>query len=262
MNDGVEDTQATVIHKVVASDVAFIQFSSGSTGRPKGVILTHDNLMVNTRAINQGFDTQPSDSFFNWLPLTHSFGLISFHLTPVVAGIQHYLMPTSLFIRCPTLWMKKISEYHANMTCSPNFGYKYFLSRFDSEASVGLDLSSVKIIVNGSEPISAELVDEFYNRMEQYGLKRTTMIMSYGMTEATVGISSGRYNFSPIYLDRYRVKVGEPIVEVPKERREAIAFVDEGVAFQGCQIRICDDEDRILGERIVGHIQINGRNVI
>lgn len=51
-------------------------------------------------------------------PLTHDTGLIGFHLTPLAKGWNHYIMPTGLFMRNPSLWLRKVSDYKITFTPS------------------------------------------------------------------------------------------------------------------------------------------------
>ncbi|MBJ8192119.1 AMP-binding protein, partial [Bacillus cereus] len=101
------------------------------------------------------------DSFLQWMPLTHDMGLIYNHITPLVAGVNQYIMPTSLFIRQPALWIKKANEHQVSIISSPNFGYKYFMQFFKPEKAMNWDLSKIRAIINGAEPISPELCDAF-----------------------------------------------------------------------------------------------------
>lgn len=253
--------QSGMVQEVSAQEIAFIQFSSGSTGDPKGVMLTHENLIANTSAINSSLHTEHNDAFLSWMPLTHDMGLIAYHLTPVLAGVNHYLMPTSLFIRRPTLWIKKTNDHRATIISSPNFGYKYFLSKFKPKVADGWDLSHVKVILNGAEPISIKLCHQFLSQLGKYGLKPDTMYMGYGLAEASVAVSIGKYEYNPIHLDRHHLNVGEPIKEVEENSKDCLSFVDEGVAVNDCFFRVCDDEGLEVADRVVGHIQIKGKNV-
>ena len=70
---------------------------------------------------------------------------------------NQYQMPTALFIRRPNLWIYKISEHRITTSVCPNFGYQYLLSSFKADKNIKLDLSSVEIILNGAEPINAQL---------------------------------------------------------------------------------------------------------
>ena len=126
--DEVSDVSVPGIeHRATPDDVAFIQFSSGSTSEPKGVILTHRNLTTNIDAIAKGVRARDDDASLSWMPLTHDMGLIGFHLTPLFEGVDHWLMPTALFVRRPGLWLAKTSEHRVSVTCSPNFGYMHYL---------------------------------------------------------------------------------------------------------------------------------------
>lgn len=251
------------IHQGSSRSIAFIQFSSGSTGNPKGVIVTHENVYSNTRAINNRFGTRDDDSFLSWMPLTHDMGLIAFHITPLIKGVNQYIMPTSVFIRRPTLWFKKINDHNITITSSPNFGYKYFLKMFKPEIAADWELSRLRIIVNGAEPISSELCNEFLDKMAPYGLQRTSIRPAYGLAEATVAVSltDGDTEFAPIHLDRSLLNIGQEIAISERSAEHTLTFVEVGHAVDDCAIRICDDHDRILPDKIIGHIQIQGKNV-
>ncbi|MCR8643271.1 aminotransferase class III-fold pyridoxal phosphate-dependent enzyme [Paenibacillus sp. N1-5-1-14] len=249
------------VYEADPEHIAFIQFSSGSTGDPKGVTLTHTNLVANTRGINERFEVESEDRYLSWMPLTHDMGLIAYHLGPIVAGVTQFLMPTTLFIRRPILWLKKTNEHRATNIASPNFGYKYFLSKFTAKYAEGWDLSHVKVISNGAEPINVHLVKEFFDCMAPYGLQRNTMFMGYGLAEASVCVAVGRYEGNQVYLNRHYLNVGEFIREVEADHADCLAFVDEGMAVNECQFRICNDEEQEVAAHIVGHIQIQGANV-
>lgn len=245
-------------------DIAFIQFSSGSTGDPKGVILTHENVLTNLEGI---VDADPcrfeNDQFFSWMPLTHDLGLIGFHLVPLAAKINHYLMPTNMFIRSPFVWLKKAQQYQATILSSPNFGYKYFLDRFKQEDKEGLDLSCIRKIVNGAEPISYDLSKQFLETLQPYDLKQDVMVPSYGMAEASVGITFpvGHSGLFPIYVDRSSLTGNSYINEFSFPNRKTAVFVNLGKAIKGTMVRICDEDGYDLGQNKIGKVQIKGKNV-
>ncbi|NLD48408.1 MAG: AMP-binding protein [Clostridiaceae bacterium] len=252
-----------MICSVKPEDIAFVQFSSGSTGEPKGVVLTHGNLLTNIYAIIKGCYYGESDATLSWMPLTHDMGLIGFHLGPLTAGTNQYIMPTSLFIRRPALWVEKLSSHKATVTSSPNFGYKYFLTLYKPETARDWDLSHVKLIFNGAEPISYDLCKEFLNTMSIYGLKENTMFNVYGLAEASLAVSfpTPGEGFSHVDVDRTDLSVGKKVSEHYCDGENNVRLVDLGNSVENCFIRICDDNDGELPENIVGHIQIKGRNV-
>ncbi|MFD2671575.1 amino acid adenylation domain-containing protein [Marinicrinis sediminis] len=251
------------LHQPQPDDIAFIQFSSGSTGDPKGVVLTHANLISNTLAIAASTEMTDNDSFLSWMPLTHDMGLIACHLTPLVLGIDQAIMPTSLFIRQPVLWMKKASEHRSTILSSPNFGYKYFLSFFKEQKARNWDLDAIRVIYNGAEPISTEICDAFLQKLAPYGLKRTAMLTVYGLAEASVGVAIPKpdQDFVTLYVDRTQLSVGEQIREVQPDHPDCLSFVVVGPAIPDCEVRICNDEEDGLADNCIGHIHIKGKNV-
>lgn len=69
----------------VPNDVAQIIYTSGSTGRPKGVVLTHANLVANTRSILEYLQLTADDSVMAVLPFVYAYGN-SVMLTHLFAG--------------------------------------------------------------------------------------------------------------------------------------------------------------------------------
>lgn len=245
-------------------EIAFIQFSSGSTGEPKGVILNHENLLTNIFAMITAWKITSKDSMLGWIPLTHDLGLIAFHLTGVLSGINQYIMPTSLFIRNPTIWMKKASQYKVTQLYSPNFGYQYFLLFYKRDIDRDWDLSYVRYIINGAEPINTKLCDEFLINMGRHKMKKNVMVPAYGLAEGTVAVACSPVgeNYGQCYIDRSSLIIGQKIKYLAnQEDFRAVSFVDLGYAFEDVSIRICDEENIVLGEDYIGNIQIKGKSV-
>ncbi len=251
------------VYEAAAEDMAFIQYSSGSTSDPKGVCLSHSNLTSNIRAIVEGTEWNADDRSLSWMPLTHDMGLIGFHLSVLAAGMEHAIMDTGLFVRRPLLWMSKACEYRATQLCSPNFGYKHFLRMFHHKDPGDLELSAIRLILNGAEPISWDLCEEFLAAMAPFGLKRTAMLPVYGLAEATVAVTipTPGQEYDRIIVDRHDLRVGEPYKSLNEDDTDAVSFVKVGHAIRDCEIRIVDDEDNVLDNELVGHIQVRGTNV-
>ena len=251
------------VYSATPDDIAFIQYSSGSTSDPKGVVLTHRNLCVNIRAIVEGADWRDDDQALSWMPLTHDMGLIGYHLSVLAAGMNHAVMDTNVFVRRPLLWMSKASELRATQLCSPNFGYKHFLKLFVRKGLPDVDLSSVKRILNGAEPISWDLCEEFLTALEPHGLKRNTMLPVYGLAEATVGVSFSEPGpeYERVVMDRHSLQIGETFRSVDESNPAAVSFVTVGKAIRDVGIRITDDNDKDLEPGHIGHILLHGDSV-
>ena len=263
VDEDIDGASAGEVFDPTAEDTAFIQYSSGSTSEPKGVCLTHYNLTTNIRAIVEGTEWNSADQALSWMPLTHDMGLIGFHLSVLAAGMNHAVMDTSVFVRRPLFWMSKASELGATQLCSPNFGYKHFLKLFQRKGLDNLDLSAVRLIQNGAEPISWDLCEEFLNALAPFGLKRTTMSPVYGLAEATVAVTlpmPGR-EYERIIVDRHNLRVGAPCATLQAGDADAVSFIKVGTAVRDCAIRITDDEDKVLEDGLIGNIQVKGASV-
>lgn len=244
-------------------DIAFIQFSSGSTSDPKGVVLTHANLIANIDGATQAAGFNADDVSLSWMPLTHDMGLIGFHLVMFANRVHTHLMPTDLFVRRPLLWLQFASQVRASILCSPNFGYRHYLKVLGERTPGDLDLSAVRLIFNGAEPISVPLCEEFLARLAPARLARTSMFTVYGLAEASLAVS-----FPPVgrplcvgRFNRHQLNIGQPVAADPASAADVLELAGVGRAIPHCELRIAGDDDAALPAGHVGHIHIRGANV-
>ncbi len=249
--------------KTSSDDLAFIQYSSGSTGDPKGVMLTHRNLTTNIASIIEGAGYTDRDSVISWMPLSHDMGLIGFHLTLLAAGVSHAIMRTELFARRPLLWLELASRRRCTVLCSPNFGFQHYLRQYAHRPPEGLDLSSIRLIFNGAEPISAEVCRRFMRTMAPHGLKANSMFAVYGLAEATLAVA-----FAPrgvpmetVVVDPTRLRIGETVSQEAVHGGRVTELVKVGPPLPGIGLRIVDEHGAMLGDRVMGLVLMKGDNV-
>jgi acyl-CoA synthetase (AMP-forming)/AMP-acid ligase II len=253
-------------HEVSLDDLAFIQFSSGSTGDPKGIMLTHRNISINLRAIIKGLDIQPRDPIGNWMPLYHDMGLIGYHLTPLRGPSNQYHILTTDYIKNPALWPEMMSRCKITITGCPNFGQE-LLIRYLKRRPEGhsWDLSHLKALLNGAEPISVKVMTEFNQALKPYGFKEEAMMPVYGMAEATLAISftplmepSVVTTFDSTEMDRNQKAVK---LNPGSSGKHGRTITGVGVALQDIEIRITDHNDEPIVDANVGHIQVKGGSI-
>jgi acyl-CoA synthetase (AMP-forming)/AMP-acid ligase II/acyl carrier protein len=262
--DNLDDiSKAGSVYRAQPGDIAFIQFSSGSTSEPKGVVLTHANIIANARGVTEATGFTEDDVSLSWMPLTHDMGLIGMHIFMFANRMQINLMQTDLFIRRPLLWLQLASRKRATVLCSPNFGYKHYLKVLGDRSVDGLDLSAVRLLFNGAEPISPELCDEFLTRLEPARLARTAMFPVYGLAEASLAMTFppvGR-PYNAVSFRRETLGVGNAAQTVAKSDKDAVELMGVGRAIPYCQVQIAGDDDAPLPDGRVGNVLIRGENV-
>ena len=251
------------LYRPAPEDLAFIQFSSGSTSEPKGVMLTHGNLIANTQGATAVGKYNDQDVTLSWMPLTHDMGLIGFYLIQFANRVHINLMPTELFVRRPLLWLQVAAKKRVTLTCSPNFGYRHFLKVLGDRRLEGVDLSSIRQIYNGAEPISVDLCNEFMSALAYTGLKHQAMYPVYGLAEASLAVAFPEpgLDYRWIRVNRHKLGVGAQVDVNPADSRDALELVCVGRVVPNTELRIADDERGALPDGRVGHILIRGPNV-
>ena len=251
------------LYRPAPDDLAFIQFSSGSTAEPKGVMLTHGNLIANTQGSTAVDKFNDQDVTLSWMPLTHDMGLIGFYLMQFANRVHIHLMPTELFVRRPLLWLQVASKKRVTITCSPNFGYRHFLKVLGGRRLEGVDLSAIRLIYNGAEPISVELCNQFMSTLAYTGLKRQAMYPVYGLAEGSLAVTlpepGSDYRWARV--DRHKLKVGARIELNPSNARDTLELMCVGRVVPNTEVRIATAARDALPEGFVGHILIRGASV-
>lgn len=259
-----ESEQMEEIQRTEPDELVFLQFSSGSTGIPKGVKLTNRNIIVNMLALAHGLGTTEDDIAFTWLPHTHDMGIFAQHLTPIIGGCSIVKFSPSTFVRSPYLFLKKISDHRGTWFCCPNFGFEWMVKKVPDSKLDTLDLSCLRLSLNGAEPISTSVMKRFIDKFSACGFKNTMMFPAYGMAEATVAVSLSEIGALPRVERISRTKMAEESLASPCEEgneRDIVEFVHEGYAVEDMSIRIADEEGNTLDENVIGEIQIKGPSV-
>ena len=145
--------------------LGLMQYTSGCTGDPKGVMLTHWGLLENMRSMGHAMEASSTDMFVSWLPLYHDMGLIGAWLGCCYFGARLYVMSPISFLVRPATWLWTMHKYRATFSGGPNFAFELCASRIPTKDLQGLDLSALRFIVNGAEPISPQTLRQFHRAL-------------------------------------------------------------------------------------------------
>ena len=235
-------------------ELALLQYTSGSTHEPRGVAIKHVNIIANAFAL---IDHVPIGA--TWLPQFHDMGLIGHYIFPIIMGGSSHGIAPSDFIRCPEVWLRMISEHRATFAAAPAFAFDSLLRRSDESGSItdGLDLSSLKVLMAGAEPISAELCRRFTERFSASGLRQGVFVVAYGLAEATLAVTRGSSHvgrFDAAELSRGLARPGSPATEVE--------LCSCGPPLRNLHIDIvCPSTGELKAPGEVGEICISGASV-
>jgi acyl-CoA synthetase (AMP-forming)/AMP-acid ligase II len=171
-------------------------------------------------------------------------------------------MQPSEFVRRPASWLRMMSRYRVTATSAPNFSFDLCLRLITDEQLAGVDLSPLRFLCNGSEPINAAAMTAFTKRFAAFGLRPEAMTPGYGMAEATVYVSCVHVDQEPPVLvaDIAALESGRH-PELRPAGGPGREIVSVGGA-RGFRIRIVDSDTRaVLPDGAVGEVWLNGPGV-
>ncbi|KAK2944744.1 putative Long-chain-fatty-acid--AMP ligase FadD26 [Blattamonas nauphoetae] len=253
--------------KLSKDSIAFLQYTSGSTGTPKGVMVSHGNILSNTKMIVQAFSFHSSLKLSCWLPLYHDMGLIGNVFSPVVIGSSVYLMSPTDFLKKPYRWLKMISDHRIEVGGGPNFAYELASRKITPEQRATLDLSCLELLYCGSEPVHPRAVETFFSYFASTGLKRNLFMPCYGLAENTLLVSVPIRGTIPRMLMLRADKLAKNQTEIlyypPADTKNVKFLMTTGYVARGCVLRIVNINPpfNALPVGDVGEIWISGPSV-
>jgi thioester reductase-like protein len=238
--------------------ILLLQYTSGSTEEPKGVMVSHDNVIRNARSL---LDHVPIG--VSWLPQYHDMGLIGYYLFPIVTGGSTYGFSPADFLKRPALWLQTIARTRATYSSAPNFAFEYVLrpGKVAPAALDDVDLGSLRVLMNASEPVRADTYAAFLQRFAAYGLRADASVVAYGLAENTLAATHlGRRTIS---IDK--AALARNWADYRADRNEGpdvVHLVSCGAPIDGVAVRIVDPATGfLLLDRQVGEIWIAGPSV-
>ncbi len=247
--------------------IAYLQYTSGSTRIPTGVQITHLNLATNVVQVIEALQGEEGDRGVSWLPFFHDMGLITAMISPMIGHYVEFMTPAA-FVRRPHRWIRamarKPDDTGGVISVAPNFAFDHAAARgLPKEGEPELDLSVVKCILNGSEPISAATVRRFNEAFGPYGFQPQAIKPSYGLAEATLFVSTTPMGDFPkiTHVDRAALNTGT-FVEVPEDSPSAVAQAGAGKVGVAEWATIVDAETATeLPDGQIGEVWISGQNM-
>lgn len=242
---------------------AFLQYTSGSTALPKGLEITHRNIASNVAAIRVGFGFTPDTVMVSWLPLFHDMGLIGSVIAPMHVGFHCILMAPAAFLKSPALWLEAVSTWRGTCAGAPDFGWDYCARKISDEQKGRLDLSSLAVAYNGSEPVRATTLRSFSAAFAVCGMRDTALFPCYGMAETTLFVAGGPIASAPqVRTVSKSLLEGNQIRDAVPGDDDAREIVSSGRIALDTQVVIVDPETCLqVSPHRVGEIWVSSPSV-
>ena len=238
-------------------DIVLLQHSSGTTGLQKGVALSHQAVLNQIDSYANVLHLTEEDVVVSWLPLYHDMGLIAGFLMPILYGMPLVLMSPFDWVRAPYRLMQAISQYQGTLTWLPNFAYNFCAQKIRPRHMEGVDLSSLRAVINCSEPMRHESHQLFLNTFQPFGFKASAIATSYAMAENTFAVTQGGID-SPVAIDpidRDSLQM-ERVARPAMNNKAQINMVSAGKPIPKTKVKIVDPDGNALPDRKIGEIAL------
>ncbi len=209
---------------------AMILYTSGTTSLPKGVLTTHYCIKSQISALVDAWEYTSKDHSLCVLPLHHIHGIINvISCTLFVGGKVEFLPSFSAEAIFARFEQKELNVFMAVPTIY--FKLITYLESLpaDQQAHLKTIMQAFRLMISGSAALPVSVMEKWE------GLSGQRLLERYGMTEIGMAISN------PYRGERRAGHVGQPLPNV--------------------QVRLVDEENKLVEFGQAGEIQIKGPNV-
>ena len=242
--------------RIQPEDVAFIQHSAGTTGLQKGVALTHAAVLRQLEHLIGALRIEPAtDRIYSWLPLYHDMGLIACFILPMVCHVPVVLQSPLDWVMHPETMLQIISQHKCTLAWLPNFAFQFVPRRVPAGRKRDYDLSSLRALINCSEPVRASSLLEF---QRAFGVRIEILQSSYAMAENVFAVTQSELArpLTQICADGKQFRGAHRIVTVAQGTTGAISFTSSGRLLPGQELRVVSESGAPVSDGVVGELLI------
>jgi long-chain acyl-CoA synthetase len=214
---------------VEESNLASIIFTSGSTGKPKGVMLTHRNIVANTRSIIDYLGLTCDDIQMVVLPFFYVMGKSLLNTHMAVGGT---VVINNSFAYPASVIQQMIDENITGFSGVPST-YAYLLHRSPLRAARE-KLTSLRYCSQAGGHLASYIKEELLKALPEH----TKLFVMYGATEASARLT---------YVE-------------PDRLREKMDSV--GIPIPGVTLKVLDESGRVLPNKQIGELVASGANIM
>ena len=253
--NGVSQWQGT-LPTIRPECLAFIQHSAGTTGLQKGVALTHAAVLRQIGYLADALRVDSAtDRIYSWLPLYHDMGLIACFMLPMVCHVALVMQSPLDWVMHPDSFLEIINAHRCTLAWMPNFAFQFIPRRTPAGRRGRSDLSSLRGLINCSEPVRSSSMAEFRNT---FAVGERVLQSSYAMAENVFAVTQSAIDSAPptIWVDGQQFRTSHRVVRVEEGAHGALAFMSSGRLLPHHELRIVSAAGRPAGDDAVGEILI------
>ena len=253
-------------------ETLLLQHSSGTTGLQKGVMLSHDAVRRHAESYNSRLEMTESDRIATWLPLYHDMGFIACFVNAMWQGVPVVWLSPFEWVANPALLLDAITQHRSTLAWLPNFAFAFLASRVKHEPG-RYDLSSLRALVNCSEPVTVEAMQAFCERFTADGFRSEALQTCYAMAETVFAVSTSDALRPPgirridrgIWQEEHRAVEFKDRVSVGMASGEnganpifsnVVTHVSNGRCVPDCEVRIVDATGQLVPPCTAGHVLV------
>jgi long-subunit acyl-CoA synthetase (AMP-forming) len=243
--------------KIQPDDVLTLIYTSGTTGRPKGVQLSHHNIMVSAKAVQEIIPIEAGGRLISWLPAAHIAERMAHHYIPVIYAGSITCCPNprevvsflpqvrpSWFFAVPRIWEKLKAGLEGMLAAQPEE------QRKPVEDALAAAIERVRLTQRG-EPVPEELEQKVKQADEQMfsGLRKML-----GLDEA-LSVNAGAAP-TPVEVIEFFHALGIPLAELwgmsetcgfgTCNRPGAVKIGTVGPPAPGTELKLADDGEVLV----------------
>lgn len=244
--------------RLESDNLAFIQHSAGTTGLQKGVALSHAAVLRQIEYLSGALKIDArADRIYSWLPLYHDMGLIACFMLPMACHVPIVMQSPVEWVMRPESMLQIISDYKCTVAWMPNFAFQFVPRRTPQGRWKSYDLSSLRLLINCSEPVRGSSMKEF---QDAFRMQSRVLQSSYAMAENVFAVTQSDIGRGPdtVWADRQQFRAVHQIVPLARETPEALSFTSSGGLLPNQRVQILSESGEMLGEDSVGEIVIQG----
>jgi acyl-CoA synthetase (AMP-forming)/AMP-acid ligase II len=218
----IDELDASLGETAAPDDGCLVVYTSGTTARPKGCFHTFNTLYASSIGMIRRLGVTEDDVFFNASPVTHSTGLVTGMLIPLITGGATHFVPAWT----PAVGLERIKEYGCTITFTSTTFLTGTMQAFEADAH---DISSMRYWVCAGSPIPGAVVQEARTMFPKCGV-----LSLYGRSENMVTSMCGP--------------------DDPPER----SVLSDGHALPDAAIQVVDIEGNEVARGVTGDLAYRG----